>query len=466
MIRTLRARVVLTYIGVVTVSVVAAFLVYNLAFSGPETRRYEREAKAALHAAVQLYERVQPADEDVFWEGIARTRGAALRLYEADGAYREYGEAVGMEEAVVSTGDIAAILDGREPTLEADPACGCELAVGTRLSGGGAGTVLVMFPRPIEGDYSVLVILGVVLAAGSGLFLFVSGRLVGPIRSMTAAATRMSEGDLRIRLPDTRSKDELGDLSRAFNHMAGQLERQDRMRQQFVANVSHELQSPLTSIRGFASMLRSPGIPEADRDRALRAIHEESGRLSKLSGHLLMLATLDAGHCPFDPQPVRVDEQVRRSMLLLEPLWSAKEIEVACDLPALAAAGNHALLEQLWVNLLGNAIKYTPAKGRIAVTGTSVADEISITVADTGIGIDPADLERIFERFYKADQARSRNVEGSGLGLSIAKQIILLHQGRIEASSVPGSGSAFTVHLPAARRPAGASFPAERGVAR
>ncbi|TYP70740.1 sensor histidine kinase [Paenibacillus methanolicus] len=466
MIRTLRARVVFTYIGVVTVSVIAAFLVYNFAFSGPETRRYEREAKAALHAAVQLYERVQPADEDAFWDGIARTRGAALRLYEADGAYREYGDAVGMGDAVVSRGDIAAMLDGNEPAIAADPSCGCELVVGTRLSRDSGAAALVMFPRAIEGEYGVLVILGVVFAVGSGLFLLVSGRLVGPIRSLTAAAARMSEGDLRIRLPDTRSKDELGDLSRAFNHMAGQLERQDRMRQQFVADVSHELQSPLTSIRGFASMLRSPGMPEADRERALRAIHEESERLSKLNGHLLVLATLDAGHCPFDPQPVRVDEQMRRSMLLLEPQWSSKEIEVVCDLPALAAAGNHALLEQLWVNLLGNAIKYTPAKGRITATGERGANEITITIADTGIGIAPADLEHIFERFYKADEARNRNVEGSGLGLSIAKQIVLLHEGRIEAASVPGGGSAFMVRLPLARRAAGANAPVvENGIA-
>lgn len=445
---TLRARIIFTFIGVVTISVVIAFIIYSLAFSGPTMRHYQEEGLESSAAIVDLYAATNPEDEEAFLNGVAQIMQAHLRLYDADGSFREYGDPDTQTNLSLNKEEIASILGGQQlvKTLEGY-SCDCEQVTGIRLDIHDQPYALIVIPIPQREYYTVPMILGIVLAVGSGLLLFASRYLVRPVLQLTAAARQMSKGNLQVRLPDTRRRDEIGVMSRTFNGMAEQLERLDVMRQQFVSNVSHELQSPLTAMKGFASMLRSASLDKQDTDRALRIIHEESDRLSRLSDNLLMLATLDAGRCPIDPDPIQLDEQLRRAVLMLEPLWDSKRLIMDVQLPSITIEGNSALLEQVWINLLGNAIKYTAEDGTISVTCDLDPKHIAISITDNGIGIPPDALDRIFERFYKVDDSRNRSIEGNGLGLAIVRHIVLLHNGSLKVESTPGVGSTFTVVL-------------------
>ncbi|WP_346779432.1 sensor histidine kinase [Paenibacillus brevis] len=232
----------------------------------------------------------------------------------------------------------------------------------------------------------------------------------------------------------------------SIHEMADKLGQMEEMRQEFISNVSHEIQSPLTSINGFAYALRSDELTAEERDHYLQIIEEESIRLSKLSENLLKLTSLEADHLTLERKNYRLDRQLRRMILALEPQWAEKEIQMDISLGTLSITADEDLLDQIWMNLIHNSIKFTPAAGVIAVHAFQESDgTLVIKVKDTGIGMEQEDLMHIFERFYKADPSRNRNSGGSGLGLSIVKKIIDLHQGTIHVQSVLGKGTEITV---------------------
>ena len=265
---------------------------------------------------------------------------------------------------------------------------------------------------------------------------------------MTNATEQMASGDFGVELNLSR-KDELGGLARSFDHMAQELKQIEQMRQDFVSNVSHEIQSPLTSITGFAKALRDGVVSSENQTRYLGIIADESERLSRLSSNLLQLASLESEHHPFDPVLYALDEQLRKVVVSLEPQWSSKHINFELDLPAVQIVADPDQLSQVWLNLLGNAIKFTPEDGKVSIGVSSDANGIEVTVADSGIGISPEDAKYIFERFYKADRSRNRTCQGSGLGLAIVRKIVELHNGRIFiADSSPGEGTVIKVILP------------------
>jgi two-component system phosphate regulon sensor histidine kinase PhoR len=214
--------------------------------------------------------------------------------------------------------------------------------------------------------------------------------------------------------------------------------------------VSHEIQSPLTSIRGFACALQQDNVSAGDRRHYLEIIETESVRLSKLSTNLLKLASLEGDHAKFEPKPYRLDAQLRSMILACEPQWAGKQLEMVVTLEEAGITADEELLSQVWMNLIHNSIKFTPQGGSIRVELHRRADRLQVSVADTGIGIAPEDQAHIFQRFYKADPSRRRSEEGSGLGLSIAKKVLEMHRGTIGVRSQPGVGATFTVELPAA----------------
>jgi signal transduction histidine kinase len=226
----------------------------------------------------------------------------------------------------------------------------------------------------------------------------------------------------------------------------------EELRQDFIANVSHEIQSPLTSIQGFASLLREPDLDPTTRQHYLDIVSAECRRLSSLSSNLLRLSALDDAEV--EEQPFRLDEQLRDVILTLEPQWRAKGLEVELDAPAAAQGrGDPDLVRQIWINLVHNAIKFTPAGGRIRVVAVAEPSGTQrgpaswrVDVEDSGDGIGQTDLPHVFERFYRADKAR--DARGSGLGLALAKRIVKLHGGKITVASVLGEGSVFSVRLP------------------
>ena len=287
-------------------------------------------------------------------------------------------------------------------------------------------------------------------------------RLLQPLLTAMAQIAR-GNFNVRVEPPDTRVRERADDpITQLFvgvNQMARELNQMETLRQEFVSNVSHEIQSPLTSIRGFARALRDEALDPAARTHYLDIIETESVRLSKLSDNLLALTSLENGAVPFDPKPFRLDLQVKNAILASEPQWAAKRIDIGIDIdPSCEGAiitASEGLLSQVWTNLIHNAVKFTPEGGRIGVTlrRRAGANRIEVAIADSGPGIRAEDQPRIFERFFKADPSRNRAQGGNGLGLAIVQKVVTLHGGGVTVRSQPGAGATFVVTLPLA--PAG-----------
>ncbi|MBN9104563.1 MAG: HAMP domain-containing histidine kinase [Propionibacteriaceae bacterium] len=319
-----------------------------------------------------------------------------------------------------------------------------------------AGWIFSLTGRPPElVVYLASIALGIALAGGVAVVI---GRLTGafnddPGRVLTdlgEALDRIARGDFSVRLnspTNGRSPTNglLADLVASVNNMAAGLGNVEQQRQEFISNVSHEIQSPLTSIGGFASLLRDGDLDEATRQHYLDVISAEVSRLSKLSDNLLRLSALDSSD-DVDRQPLRLDEQLRSVVLLLEPQWTAKRLDVQLDTVPVEFDADADMLRQVWMNLLSNAVKYTPDGGSIRVGVVASAGQVKVVIADTGIGIGPDDLPRVFERFFRADKARSG--DGNGLGLSLVKRVVELHGGEVTVASQLDQGSTFTVTLP------------------
>ncbi|MFA9457999.1 sensor histidine kinase [Halalkalibacter sp. AB-rgal2] len=285
-----------------------------------------------------------------------------------------------------------------------------------------------------------------VLMIGSGLILLASRYLVNPVKKLTNAAREMAKGNFSVRM-ETKKKDEVGELISSFNHMASEVEKIDQMREDFVNSVSHEIQSPITSIRGFTKAIKDDVVPKQHQKEYLDIIYQETERLSRLSENLLRLASLDSEQHPYSPESYRLDEQLRRTVLATEPLWKEKSIYVSLELEKAEIYADQDLMGQVWVNLLTNAIKYTPENGQVTIEIEREMRGLVVRIKDTGKGIPEDSIPQLFDRFYKVDKARSSAVEGNGLGLSIVKRILTIHQYSIEVMSEEGNGSIIMVRL-------------------
>lgn len=274
------------------------------------------------------------------------------------------------------------------------------------------------------------------------------GGFTNPNNQILQAMTRIAQGDFDVFIEpnERRMRSELVD---GVNKMAHDLGSMEQLRQEFISNVSHELQSPLTSISGFAALLQKDNVSAEQRQHYLKIIETESRRLSKLSDNLLKLSALETGtESPLSVREYRIDRQIENITLTLEPQWAAKNLSVEAELEKLTYNGDEELLAQVWINLLHNAIKFTPENGEIRITLKKADCEVCCQVEDTGMGVAPENQMHIFERFYKVDKARDRSLGGNGLGLALVKKIIELHGGIVTVESEVGKGTAFTVKLP------------------
>jgi two-component system phosphate regulon sensor histidine kinase PhoR len=263
------------------------------------------------------------------------------------------------------------------------------------------------------------------------------------------ALERIAAGDFSVRLDDDFEENQIvSKLANSVNKMALELDQLENMRQEFISNVSHEIQSPLTSIRGFAQVLENDHLSPEERHHYLSIIKAESARLSRITEDLLKLAALESEDAKFEPKPYRLDKQIRELILASEPQWTAKGIDIDVSLEEVSVNADEDLLSQVWTNLIHNSIKFTPQSGRVCVELHRQGDKIEFKISDTGLGISGEDQERVFERFFKADKARTHSNGGSGLGLSIVKKIVEMHEGTINLESKPGEGTTFTIALP------------------
>jgi signal transduction histidine kinase len=296
-------------------------------------------------------------------------------------------------------------------------------------------------------------LLGVLLFGGLAfavsLLTRVRQKQTALFQALNEAMRRIARGDFSVNLTVDQPRDHpFGELVDSINYMAVELSQMEQMRQEFISTVSHEIQSPLTSISGFARALQSDDLEREERLHYLGIIEAESTRLSRLSDNLLKLTALESEHPPFEPRCYRLDRQLREIVLSCEPQWLGKCLEMDISLEEVQITADEDLLSQVWVNLLNNSIKFTPDGGTIGVCLHRTDHEAVVCISDTGIGIAEDDQARIFERFYKADKSRNRHAGGSGLGLAIARKITEMHRGTIQVESALGAGTTLTVHLP------------------
>ncbi|WP_336824941.1 HAMP domain-containing sensor histidine kinase [Sporosarcina sp. USHLN248] len=288
----------------------------------------------------------------------------------------------------------------------------------------------------------------VVMAVFSLLsMLIVAKKLIEPITKLTAATKKVGEEQFTGTL-DIHRKDEIGQLAHSFQKMTERLSENDRIRKEFISDVSHDFQSPLLNIKGYADLLKNEDLSKVNRKQYAAVIQSETERLSSLTKQLLLLTSLDQLSSPLHPKSFRLDEQIKETVRKYRWFSEEKEIAVSMELDEVAFTGDPAFLEKVWENLLSNALKYTEEKSAVDIILTDGEDQVKIEVRDEGIGIAQEHLPRVFDRFYRVDVSRTSKTEGTGLGLSIVQQVVQLHQGSVYIDSEKGVGTTFTIVLP------------------
>ena len=291
-----------------------------------------------------------------------------------------------------------------------------------------------------------LITAALLVVSGIAVFLFVRSAL-RPLKKMTVAAGSIAEGDFSARVDEKRGGRELREVSRAFNTMTRKLEGVEEGRREFVANVSHELRSPITSIRGFAEGMADGVIPEEERPKYLRLVADESRRLSGLITDLLALSRLEREDAAPDWSVFDINEMLRAAIIRRMADLDERKIEISCEPetdPCMVRADRDRI-EQVVINLLDNAIKFTGEGGRIILASRIRGRTAEITVSDNGVGVAPEDRDRIFERFFTADRAHTSG-KGTGLGLSICQRIMEMHGQSIRLLDT-AEGAAFRFTL-------------------
>ncbi|HWT74156.1 MAG TPA: HAMP domain-containing sensor histidine kinase [Mobilitalea sp.] len=280
---------------------------------------------------------------------------------------------------------------------------------------------------------------------GTILIILAVRGIVRPIKRLSNASKEVAQGNFDIEVK-VKSMDEIGQLTTDFNLMTKELKNIDILRKDFVSNVSHEYKTPITSIMGYAKLIKEDRCSEEQLKEYSEIIINESERLSLLSSNLLKISELDSKVIREQSTAYSLDEQIRKAILLLEVQWSKKNLEFDIDLEELTIVGDKNLLQQVWLNLIQNAIKFSNQEGLITIQLFQQDENAVFQVTDQGIGIAEEDKSRVFERFFKGDKSRSK--EGNGLGLVLVKMIVELSNGKVHFDSKQGEGSTFVVELP------------------
>ncbi len=324
------------------------------------------------------------------------------------------------------------------------------------MQGGMMGGNAAQFQAELDVNFRQAVN-GALLAAGIAATLvavalswYISRRIVQPIRELVKVSQYIAEGHYSERL-HVHQADEIGELTRSFNRMAEALAETETVRQRLLADVSHELKTPLASIKGYMEGLQDGVV--APTPETFELVHREADRLQRLVSDLQELSRAEASQLSMAIQPSNANELIRLAVAALRPQFDEKGVSLDAELgnQALDVRADFDRTRQVLLNLLGNALQYTPPGGHVTVGWSRVDSVVRFSVKDTGIGLAPADLERVFQRFYRVDRSRSRASGGSGIGLTIARHIIEAQVGRIWAESAgPGQGSTFHFTLPLA----------------
>jgi len=459
MIHSVRWRLFLSFLLVIVVAVGAAALFVSRTTSN-EVEQYETQSHNVRVGRVQtLLARYYIEQQD--WAGVEPVVDQIARLYSE--------RVVVVDQGGLVVADSHGMMPIGEPGEFEPPGVVIPIVAGQAR----CGTLVIspQGPPPPPGEIAAEEasvsslsssinryllwggLLAVAVAAVATLLL--SRRILRPVESLAHAARGLSRGDFSQRV-DVRSKDEFGELAKTFNSMAEDLERTEQLRRNLVADVAHELRTPLSNIQGHLEAIRDGLLPP--EPATFDSIYEEVLLLARLVEDLQELTLAEAGQLTLVRQSADVAEIVRRAVIAAHPPAEAKGLTIEAKLPEGQAIAEVApeRIGQVLRNLLSNAITHTSEGGRITVDLVDDGDELHIGVVDTGDGIPPEDLPYVFERFYRADPSRVRATGGAGLGLTIARRLVEAHGGTIGVESEVGKGSRFTFTLPK-KAPAGTS---------
>lgn len=285
------------------------------------------------------------------------------------------------------------------------------------------------------------------IVVGTFLSRFVGKKTMLSIVEISEATKEVAKGNFEIRMDEEKNRVwEIREMAHNFNIMTSELAGTELFRNDFINNVSHEFKTPLSAIEGYATLLQNKGLSEEKRDAYITRILANTKRLSNLSGNILQLSRLEHQNITVSKTRFSLDEQIRQMVLFFTEQWTKKQLQLDIDLEPIDFYGNEELMAQVWQNLIGNAMKFVSENGLITVHMSRKDRQAVIQVCDDGCGMDLKTAARIFEKFYQGDS--SHTSEGNGLGLTLAKKIIDLHEGKISVSSREGKGTTFTVVLP------------------
>lgn len=279
----------------------------------------------------------------------------------------------------------------------------------------------------------------------TGIIIYINNQTNKFTVKFVGAFDKVAHGEFGYQL-EVPKKGQLKSLFENFNKMSAELKSIQTLKDEFIHDFSHEFKTPIASINGFANLLLEGGLSEEEQRQYLKIIADESARLSTLSENTLMLNRLENQQIIGEVKPFRLDLQIKECVILLEREWSAKDIALSSDLFEAEIEGNASLLQQVWINLLNNAIKFTPEGGEINVSMSAEDNFICVSVRDNGIGMSAEVASHIFEKYYQGDSSHA--TRGNGLGLSIVRRIVTLSDGDVRVESKEGEGSAFIVKLP------------------
>jgi signal transduction histidine kinase len=456
MIHSLRFRLLIAFLSVILVTIGTVSLFISLRTSGEigrfEERREEAQFARLLHSLTSYH------FEQGDWTGIqsqvekmGSLYGRRIVLTDENGVVvaDSEGDLIGQtyqppssEEALL----LPLVPPPPHPFLPPPPLT--TEASGTVYIGRESSTDPTS-PLFLSHSITQFIIWGGLIGGGVALAvtLILSRRILSPIKALTGAARRLGQGDFSQRL-ELKDRGEVGELARAFNSMASDLERAEQLRRNMVADVAHELRTPISNIRGYLEAVND-GLMKADA-RAIQSLNEESNRLSRLVDELQELSLAEAGELKLQCQTEDISRLIDQAIAAVQAQAAAKGVSVSTDLgeelPPVSIDSQR--MAQVLHNLLDNAIAHTDRGDSVTVSAVRKDDGVEVAVTDTGEGIPAEDLPNIFERFYRVDKSRTRATGGSGLGLTIAKRLVEAHGGSIEVRSEPGKGSRFTFTLP------------------
>ena len=442
MIHSLRFRLLLAFTLVILVAVGAIYLFVSQTTQG-EVRRYGERSEQARFGRVG-FELTHYYREHGSWEGIqpyveqwGSLYGHRIMLTDSSGVVVADSEREMLGEQYHP--------DARgmplSPPWEESSMGTCYISPGPRTD----------FPSPLSLSQAIghFLLWGALLAIAIAFLFtfFLSRRISSPIKSITLAARQLGQGDLSQRV-QSREKGEIGELAESFNAMAENLGRSEQLRRNMIADIAHELRTPLSNLKGYLEAI-SDGVVKPNSD-AIRSLDEEANLLSRLVDDLQELSLAEASELKLDCQMKDISKLVKQAVALRQDQAAAKGISVSADLPKKLPSVNidSRRIGQVLLNLIDNAISHTPRGSIITIVARQLDNWLEISVKDTGEGIPAADLPNVFERFYRVDKSRARATGGAGLGLAIAKSLVEAHGGRIKVESEEGKGSRFSFTIP------------------